>query len=250
MDKIASKISKIIEESEKLFKENEAAAHLVDDEKQNEFLNDLNNYPHAYVLACLMDRQIKAERAWAIPYKIYEELNSFDIKELKKQGEEYYKKLFNDKKLHIYNNKMSKIFYSGVCRIIDKYNSRADNIWKDNPSSSALVYRFLEFDGCGVKIATMAANILVRQFKIKILDKYSIDISPDVHIKRVLWRLGFVDKNADNDLIIYKAREINPTFPGLIDFACWKIGREYCRPNFKECECSKCFMNEFCPKNK
>ena len=30
----------------------------------NAFLNDLEKYPHAYVLACCMDRQTKAERAW------------------------------------------------------------------------------------------------------------------------------------------------------------------------------------------
>lgn len=33
--------------------------HLVDDKMQNDFLNDIENTPHAFVLACLMDRQIK-----------------------------------------------------------------------------------------------------------------------------------------------------------------------------------------------
>ena len=95
----------------------------------------------------------------------------------------------------------------------------------------------------------MAANILARQFKIPMLDYYCIDISPDVHIRRVLYRLGFVEKEASPDMVIYKARELNPEFPGLIDFVCWKIGRNYCRPKFKDCECKKCDMNEACSKN-
>ena len=45
--------------------------HFVDNEEANAMLNDLEKYPHAYVLACLMDRQIKAERAWTIPYEIF-----------------------------------------------------------------------------------------------------------------------------------------------------------------------------------
>ena len=31
-------------------------------------INDIKNYPHLFVLACLMDRQVKAEKAWKIPY--------------------------------------------------------------------------------------------------------------------------------------------------------------------------------------
>ena len=47
--------------------------HLVEDPEANVLLNDLDNYPHAYVLACCMDRQTKAERAWMIPFKIKNE---------------------------------------------------------------------------------------------------------------------------------------------------------------------------------
>ena len=244
------KIKLLIEKSKKLFKEDKAIVHLVNDEKQNKFLNDLEKCPHAFVLACLMDRQINAERAWAIPYKIYKEVGTFNIYKIKEKGKGYYKDLFNKNKFHIFNNDMAEVFYNGICRIIDKYEGKANKIWNDNPSSATVVYRFLEFEGCGIKIATMAANILARQFKIPMLDYYCIDISPDVHIRRVLYRLGFVEKEASPDMVIYKARELNPEFPGLIDSVCWEIGRNYCRPKFEYCECKKCDMNKVCPNPK
>ena len=122
------KIKLLIEKSKKLFEEDKAIVHLVNDEKQNKFLNDLENYPHAFVLACLMDKKIKAERAWAIPYKIYKELKSFDIYKLKEKGKGYYKDLFNKNKFHIFNNDMAEVFYNGICRIIDKYEGKANKI--------------------------------------------------------------------------------------------------------------------------
>jgi len=82
----------------------------------------------------------------------------------------------------------------------------------------------------------MAANILARQFKVPFSDYYSIDISPDVHILRVLKRAGLVPANADRESIIYKARELNPEFPGIIDYSCLEIGRKYCRPTKMLCE--------------
>lgn len=238
----------LLAKSNEMFDNNESIVHFVDNEEQNTFLNDLQNYPHAFVLACLMDRQIQAERAWAIPYQIYKEVGSFDIYTLKDKGQDFYIKIFNDKKLHRFNEKSAEVFCNGICHIINKYEGKANKIWDNNPSSATVVYRFLEFQGCGIKIATMAANILARQFKISMSDKYSIDISPDVHIQRVMCRLGFVGKGASIEQIIYKARELSPDFPGLIDFALWKIGREYCRPDFSECKCDKCFMGNVCPK--
>lgn len=222
--------------------------HLVDDENANALLNDLDNYPHAYVLACLMDRQIKAERAWMIPYRIKENLGSFKMKDLVRVTEAEYRRIFVENNLHRFNDTMPSVFYNAVQRIHSVYHDDASEIWKDKPGSAEVVFRFLEFDGVGIKIATMAANILARQYRIPFSDFYSIDVSPDVHVKRVMFRMGLIEENSDNDKeryeVIYKARELYPTFPGIIDYSLWEIGREYCKAKSPKCE--ECIVRSDC----
>ena len=226
------------------YKNKDGYAHLVDDEEQNEFLNNFKEYPHAFVLGCLMDRQIKAERAWAIPYKVYKEFGHFEIDFLANEKEEKdYVELFKEGGYHRFPE-MPTLFYKAIQKIKNDYDGDASKIWSGNPSSATVVYRFLEFEGIGIKIATMAANILARNFKIPMSDYYSIDISPDVHVNRVMKRLGYVGNDASREQIIYKAREINPEFPGIIDLVCFEVGREYCRP--KNINCDDCPLKNEC----
>jgi len=65
----------------------------VNDIEQDKFLNDIENTPHAFVLACLMDRQIKSERAWSIPFRIREIIGSFKIDDLASVSLEEYKNI-------------------------------------------------------------------------------------------------------------------------------------------------------------
>jgi endonuclease III len=220
--------------------------HFIDDEEGNTFLNNIKEIPHAYVLACLMDRQVKAERAWSIPFIIYKQLGTFKIDELSALKLSEFRKLFNRNKLHRFNDTMAGVFHDAIRHITAKYAGDASKIWRGNPSSASVVFRFMEFKGSGVKISTMAANILARQFRIPFSDYYSIDISPDVHILRVMKRMGFVDKDASVEMVVYKARELNPDFPGIIDFSCWEIGRRWCRP--RKPECSNCIVKSECNK--
>ena len=71
--------SKLLKISKRDYENNDGFAHFVDNEDINSFLNIFNQYPHAFVLGCVMDKQIKAERAWEIPYKVYLELGNFEI---------------------------------------------------------------------------------------------------------------------------------------------------------------------------
>ncbi|WP_366922800.1 hypothetical protein MFMK1_003279 [Metallumcola ferriviriculae] len=189
---------------------------------------------------------MKAERAWSIPYRIKSIIGSFDIDDLASVSLDSYKEIFNNNTLHRFNDTMASVFYEAVHDIKAKYNGDASRIWSNNSSSAKVAYDFLQFKGSGKKIATMAANILARQFKVPFSDYYSIDISPDVHILRVMRRTGLVSYDADLDSVIYRARELNPEFPGIIDFSCWEIGRTWCRPNHSNCE--ECIICNDCKK--
>ena len=236
----------LIQKGKELFNQPYKKIEFTKNLEADELLNDIKNYPHAFVLACIMDRQIKAERAWLIPYEISKEIGGFKFPKLLKLSLAQIKNIFKRRNLHRFNDTMAENFYFAIQRIYDNYNEDASNIWKDKPRSAVVVKRFLEFKGVGVKIATMAANILAREFKIPMKDYICIDISPDVHVKRVFRRLGFISKEGDNDELIYSARELNPEYPGIFDLSCWKIGRNWCHP--KNPNCKNCYLNKYCSK--
>lgn len=209
-------------------------------------LNDLERHAHAFVLACVMDRQIKAERAWLIPYRISEKLGGFSMAALAKLSEkEVFSLMGKPEPLHRFVDLMSRLFRAAVQRIAEEYEGDASRIWADRPSSAQVVYRFLEFDGVGPKIATMAANILARNFKVPFSDFYSIDISADVHVRRVFGRLGLCPSDATVEQLVYKARALYPEFPGIMDLPSWEVGRSWCKSS--DPLCSACYMQDLCP---
>ncbi len=237
---------RLIEHGEALFKAPYEFLRFTKHDDADRLLNDLTHHPHAFVLASVMDRQIKAERAWLIPFRFMEKLGSFSMDRLLKQSEADVRRLMTEPEpLHRFVDKMATLFFKAVERIAEQYNSDASLIWTGKPSSGTLVYRFLEFDGVGPKIASMDANILAREFKIEFSDYFSIDISADVHVRRVFARLGLTRPDASVDQLIFRARGLHPEFPGLMDFPAWEIGRNWCRPKNRECD--RCYMNDLCP---
>ena len=235
----------LVERGEELFTAPQRHVEFTKEADADALLNDLDHHPHAFVLACVMDRQIKAERAWAIPYQLSLVLGDFSLETLLGVPVEEFKRLFKKLQLHRFPEIMSRNFYDAIRHIDVSYSGSAAGIWQGCPSSAEVVYRFLQFAGVGPKIATMAANILARDFKVPLADYYSIDISADVHVRRVFWRLGLVDEGASTEAVIYRARALHPQFPGLMDFPAWEIGREWCRPTNPECH--KCYMGTVCP---
>jgi len=216
-------------------------------EPADSYLFDLKNYPHHFLLGCLMTPQIKAPRAFGIPWKIGETIGGQDFAAFSEVSEKEYCRIFQDLSLHRFNEEYGIRASRAIRRIADQYEGDASNIWADSPSSCAVVRRMLEFHGAGIKVATMTPNILARDFRVPMSDKVCIDVSPDVHVLRVFRRLGLIGEGQGGDVLIYKARELHPTYPGIFDLSCWVIGRNWCRPTNPDCE--ECLMRDVCPSS-
>jgi endonuclease III len=204
-----------------------------------------------------MDRQIQAEKAWIIPYKVFTNLrnnnkiNDFSIEELSKISQGEYNAIFKDQSLHRFDY-MACRFREAIIKIKIDYQSNASNIWRGKPSSKTVVERFRCFKGVGQKISTMATNILYRKFGIEFSEYSCIDISIDVHVIRVMRRLGLVentgDKNAFKEDIIQETRRWHPDYPGIFDKVCFKVGRNNCFEDRKP-NCSNCILRGICSGN-
>ena len=230
---------RLIKKSKELWNKPFKPVKFTKDANANAFLNAIDKYPHGFVLGCLMDRQISAEVAWLMPYKVSQHVGGFSFDKFRDVSILELQKLIR----HRAQN-MPQYFYEAIQLIDEVYGGNASRIWKGSPSSATIVRRFLEFRGAGPKIASMGANILVRDFKIPVRDKYSIDISVDRHIRCVFKRLGLVRDQASNEEIIYTARELNPTYPGIFDIATWDIGKLWCKANNPNC--TACYMFDCC----
>lgn len=216
-------------------------------EQWDYLLNDIENYSHLFVLSCVADKQIKASKAWSIPMQIGEAIGSFEFKAFESLKKVEYIKLFENNKYHRFNSIVGGQYFDAIQKIRKEYKGFAKDIWKTANNSATIFGRFLQFYGIGQKIASMAVNILVRDFKENINDLQWIDVSPDRHVIRVFKRSGIIRPEASKEEIIWKAKELCPEYPGVFDISTYNAGKNYCKP--QNPNCNDCILTATCEQN-
>ena len=217
-------------------------------ERFDRYLNDIDHFPHLFVLGCVADYQVKAEKAWRIPIEFGSRAGGMSFRAMNRLTARQIRAVMKGPPaLHRFPMVVADRMRRALDLIGDKYGADAARIWANKPSSALVVLRFLEFHGVGQKVANMAPNILTRKFGIPFSDRYSIDISVDVHVRRVMTRLGLVLPRASIAEGGYAARAARPRYPGLLDRPCFHIGRTWCRP--RRPRCSECPMGDCCPSS-
>lgn len=200
------------------------------------YIRDKNYF--GFLLGTIYNQQTPAEIVWEIPYNIHKILGHLDIEILSKMSVKDVLSLFDKlPRKPRYPPQMAEQTIEAARKIIRDYNGKVENIWADNPTCSQLQKRLEEFKGVGQKKAAMATDVVVKRFNMPLRDRSGIDIAADSLVIRVFKRCGFVDYE-DKALVISKARQLNPDYPGILDYPCWIIGRHYCfqtNPDCKNC---------------
>lgn len=130
--------------------------------------------------------------------------------------------------------------------VVEECEGDAVRLWASQ--RAAPVRRaLLEIHGVGPGIASMVLLLIERAYSIRFsdLDHSRMDIKPDVHTVRVLYRLGAAPTMQES-AAISAARTLNPSFPGDIDEPLWLAGRKWCTA--ANPSCTVCPLHGYCPQ--
>lgn len=147
--------------------------------------------------------------------------------------------------LHRFPRKMAKWIRNAATQVETLYQGDAARIWSDGLGAHEVIRRFDRFEGIAQKKSTMATNILARDYEYPITGWADIDVSYDVHVRRVFLRSGLASRDSA-DAIVAAARELYPRYPGNLDLGAWDIGKNWCRPSNPQC--GTCPLASDCPR--
>ena len=83
------------------------------------------------MIGLIADQSVKAEIAWRLPYYLSKRLGYFDFnKIIKVQNVESLEAIIKEKPaLHRYPRKMAEYIFFAIKTIVEKYDSKVENIW-------------------------------------------------------------------------------------------------------------------------
>jgi len=210
----------------------------------------VRNNPNAWLFGVIFDQGDHFERAWKAPYLLKKRLGHFDMHRIARTSVgELQRKIRGQRPgeaLLRYVRKMTLWVKRAAKKLVEEYGADASNIWKNCRTAPEVIERLDEFVGIGQKKAHMAARILYEDEGISFLRWRDINIGVDVHVKRV-WKRAGLSKDLSVRGIMRAATELNPDYPGALDFPTWNIGSGWCHARRADCRGLRREDNKPCP---
>lgn len=202
-----------------------------------------NNF--AFILAVALDRGTKTEIIWTIPFWIKNQLGHLNPEQLSQMTTEQLADVLERLPKRLRYTKDAPQTVIELARIVTREcGGDAELIWRGRKAQE--VKDFLKrIHGIGEGIASMAVILLNRCRGIRFPDLGAMNVKPDVHVQRVLFRLGIASIMSEKEALSAAVR-LNPDYPGALDSPLWVIGRKWCRETSPDCV--NCEMNRICVK--
>lgn len=134
---------------------------------------------------------------------------------------------------------------SGTARqVVEKYGGDARNLYLGKDVATVLT-RLEALPGYGRKLARLALRIVLLDWAADVAgDRAMLDVTPDLHVCRVLHRLGLIER-PEPSLALESARRLSPAAPYLVDGG-FALGTTVCgaQPRCGQCplwvHCAHC----------
>ena len=201
--------------------------------------------PFAFSLAVVLDGGARAEIIWTIPFWLRQDLGHLNSEYLAQMTEQQISEaLSRIPKKPRYMNDAPRTIFDLARLVYNDFGGNAELIWRGK-TAHQVKHEFRSIHGVGEGIASMAVILLERCWHVQFPDQSVMDVKPDVHVQRVLYRLGVAQRLSEAKAL-RAAAALNPDYPGEIDPALWIIGRQWCSETAPNC--TQCCMNQLCEK--
>jgi endonuclease III len=193
---------------------------------------------NTFLLCCLLDYQISADKAWENGDRLARVLgNPDDIwAKITSHTEQDWKSRFREFRLHRYPAAHNRLWRIGK-EICSYFDGDARKIWQDSSAFDVLCR--LNYIGAGEQISRMIVGALRDVGQIK----GTGDVKADVHVCRVIGRV-FFGEQTNPEAATELTRQLSPNDPWQLDRTLWTIGTSFCHP--KAPECPKCYLSAQC----
>lgn len=201
--------------------------------------------PFAFLMACSLDRGAKAETIWTIPYWLKQEVGHLDPRHLATMPlEDIDAAIRRLPKKPRYLRDTARTIQDLSQLVTSEFEGDAGEVWKGKP---ALVVQntMRRIHGVGEGIAAMTVLLLNRCWNVRFPDWHAMNVKPDVHVQRVLYRVG-VATGLSEMAAQQAATLLNPEHPGALDPGLWMIGRTWCRESAPLC--AACTLSDLCSR--
>jgi endonuclease III len=201
--------------------------------------------PYAFLLAACLDRGTKAEIIWNIPFDLKNklgQLNPFEIQKLAiSEITEIVKGLPHKPR---YLNDAPKTIRDLTAIICNECGGDATRIWSGK-SASEVRATLWRIHGVGYGIINMILLLIEKAYGMSFedLDHTEMNIKPDTHTVRVLYRLGLAEQPTE-EAALRAAKLACPSYPGMLDAPLWNIGRTWCHAI--QPRCCQCAVKASC----